>query len=245
MNWPDDYINRVICGDCVEVMLQAPDNEVDLVLTDPPYGLTANAWDKVDMAWSHLSISQANKLLCTASQPFAADLICNLREYFKHEWIWVKNRGSNFANTVREPFKEHEHVLFFASSSWCYNPQFQERTGGGKSRVKYEFHAKTASENTRSFERGPNKNMPELRIPSSVQRFNTETGLHPTQKPLALFRYLVQTYTNPGDIILDPFAGSGTTLVAAKQLGRKYIGIEINPDYCKIAEDRLRQEELF
>ena len=245
--WPDDYINKVICGDCLTVMKGIPDGAVDLVVTDPPYGITANKWDvalDLQILWSNLC-RVSTLYLITASQPFSSRLVMSASELFKHEWIWQKNRGGNFANTVREPFKEHEHVMCFASQSWTYNPQHQTRAGSGADRVKYKFTATQASENYGKFNGGPNETLPIERGPSSIQKFNTETGLHPTQKPVGLFEYLIKTYSNPGDIILDPFAGSGTTLVAAKQLGRKYIGIEINPDYCAIAEDRLRQEELF
>ena len=231
-------INTVICGDCLEVMKDWPDKCVDLVLTDPPYGVTQNKWDIdcikiINRIWDISDI-----WICNASQPFSSKLVMAHLAQFRHEWIWQKNRGSNFANTVREPFKEHEHILIFAWH-WQYNPQMEERAETGKSRVNYTFQAKTKSKNYRVFERGPNEKMPKMRVPSSIQKFNTETGLHPTQKPVALMEYLIKTYSKENDLILDPFCGSGTTCVAAKMLGRRYIGIDISEEYCQIARDRL------
>jgi site-specific DNA-methyltransferase (adenine-specific) len=158
---------------------------------------------------------------------------------FKHEWIWIKNRGSNFANTVREPMKEHEHVLVFSDGSWTYNKQMQERAENGKARVKYSFNTVTQSENYRKFTK-PQNSGTELRVPSSWQKFNTETGLHPTQKPVVLFEYLIKTYSNKGDVVLDNCIGSGTTAIAAHNLNRRWIGIELNSEYCELARKRIK-----
>ncbi len=235
--YQDDSVT-IYHGDCREILpLLEP---VDLVLTDPPYGITSNAWD-VQIAVSKM-LSSYKTVVMTASQPFAAQMICDDIERFRHEWIWVKNRGSNFANTGRQPFKEHETVLVFSDGKWTYNQQMQKRSGAGADRVKYRvaFHSK--SENYREFEGRDATQSPKERVPSSVQYFNTETsGEHPTQKPLVLFIYLTQTYSNEGETILDPFMGSGTTLRAAKDLGRKAIGIEIEERYCEIAAKRMSQ----
>jgi len=237
-------LDKIYNMDCMGGMKQIPDNYIDLVVTDLPYGITQNKWDGViplDILWAeYLRIGKENTVYSfTSSQPFSSILVMSNINMFKHEWIWMKNRGSNFANTVREPMKEHESVLVFSKGGWTYNPQMQERTGTGLSRVKYEFHAKTKSKNYCEFERGPNKNMPELRVPSSCQKFNTETGFHPTQKPVALFEYLIKTYSNEGDVVLDNCMGSGTTAVACKRLNRHYIGFEINKEYYDISLKRL------
>ena len=122
--------------------------------------------------------------------------------------------------------------------------QMQERTGTGVNRVKYRINWKSKSRNYREFSERLKQKRPNIRVPSSWQKFNTETGLHPTQKPVKLFEYLIKTYSNENNIILDPFMGSGTTAVACKQLQRNFIGFEINPEYCKIAEKRLSQQTL-
>jgi len=127
-------------GDCLERMQQIPSGSVDMVLTDPPYGTTACKWDSViplDKMWEQLKrIIKSNGVIAmTSSQPFSSALVMSNPKMFKHEWIWIKNRGSNFANTVREPMKEHEIVLVFSNGKWVYNKQMQERTGGGKALV--------------------------------------------------------------------------------------------------------------
>jgi len=175
---------------------------------------------------------------------------------FKHEWIWIKNRGSNFANTVREPFKEHEQVLIFSNGKWTYNKQMQERTGAGADRVKYDLNHRSKSENYREFEGREGVKLPEMRVPSSWQKFNTDTsGLHPTIKPLALFEYLIRTYTNENEVVLDNCAGSCTTAVACKNTNRNFICIEKEEKYYQVGLQRVenkteiinekKQTELF
>lgn len=245
---PAISVDVIIQGDCIEVMRSWPDGCVNAIITDPPYGITQNKWDNVpqlDAWWAEVWRVCSGPVVMTASQPFTAEVVMSQRESFKHEWIWQKNRGSNFANTVREPMKEHESVLVFAKSKWTYNPIRQSRTGGGLDRANYKCTFYSDSENYRKMERRERNELTEDRVPSSIQRFNTETGLHPTQKPQKLFEYLIQTYTNEGDIVCDPFGGSGTTAAAAKNTGRQYVSIEANADYCEIQEKRLMQGVLF
>jgi len=167
-------------------------------------------------------------------------LVMSKPELFKHEWIWIKNRGSNFANTVREPFKEHEHVLVFSKGKWKYNKQMQERTGAGLARVNYEFDFKSKSENYKDFEGRSEVKLPALRVPSSWQKFNTDTsGLHPTIKPVELMKYMILTYTDEGDTVLDNAMGSGTTGVACTQTKRKFVGIEKEKKYFDVAKERI------
>jgi len=160
---------------------------------------------------------------------------------FKHEWIWIKNRGSNFANTIREPMKEHESVLVFSRGGWTYNKQMQARTGGGTDRVKYGFEqdAPERTDNYGSFDYKRTASLGAERVPSSWQKFNCEVGLHPTQKPLALMEYLVRTYSNPGDIVLDNCMGSGTTGLACQNTGRNFVGIEMDETHFRTAKNRL------
>jgi site-specific DNA-methyltransferase (adenine-specific) len=176
----------------------------------------------------------------TASQPFSSALVMSNPKMFRHEWVWIKNRGSNFANTVREPMKEHEGVLVFSKGKWTYNKQMQERTGTGGDRVKYDFNHRTQTDNYNSFKGQEGVALPHLRVPSSWQKFNTATGgFHPTQKPVPLFEYLIKTYTNAGDVVLDPFAGSATTAIAAHNLNRQWICIERDDGYYEQARERI------
>lgn len=230
--------------DCLVSMGQIPDSSVDAVICDLPYGTTNNKWDTVipfDPLWSEYwrICKPSAAIVLTASQPFTSLLVSSQLKYFRHEWIWIKNRGSNFANTIREPMKEHESVLVFSKGKWTYNKQMQERTGGGVSRVKTPIKLETSSTNYRDFDRVEVKQFGEMRVPSSWQKFNTEVGLHPNQKPLLLMEYLVRTYTNKGDAVLDNTMGSGTTGVACMNTGRNFIGIEMDAEYFRKAKERL------
>ena len=237
-------------GDCLEVMKELEDDSIDLVLTDPPYGVTDCKWDSVvpfDKMWEQLNriTKQSSPIIFTAGQPFTSALVMSNPNAFRHEWIWLKNRGSNFANTVREPFKEHESVLVFCQSSgWTYNKQMQERTGGGIERTKYLVgHNDTHREGTRQFEGRDKHEIPKMRIPSSYQKFNVPAGKekvkHATQKPVKLMEYLINTYSNEGDVVLDFTMGSGTTGVACKCLNRSFIGIDIDEKYVRMTQERI------
>jgi len=232
-------------GDCLQVLDTIKSNYIDLVLTDPPYGTTACKWDAVipfEPMWKCVNavLKPTGVAVFTASQPFTSALVMSNPKQFRHEWVWIKNRGSNFANTVREPMKEHETVLVFSAGKWTYNKQMQDRTGGGLNRVAYGFNKVTESENYRKFERPPGP-QGEQRVPSSWQKFNVEVGFHPTQKPVALMEYLIRTYTNEGDTVLDFTMGSGTTGVACVNTGRRFVGIEKDPQYFQIAVDRINK----
>ncbi len=233
-------------GDCLKLMKKLPDDSIDMVLCDLPYGITQNKWDAVipfDQLWEeYRRVCKANAVIVlSASQPFSSALVMSNPKMFRHEWIWIKNRGSNFANTVREPMKEHEHILVFSKGKWTYNKQMQERTGGGLSRVQYSFENCTASSsNYREFNK-PNRNQGELRVPSSWQKFNVEVGLHPTQKPVPLLEYLIKTYTNEGEVVLDNCMGSGSTGVACINTNRIFIGMELDPHYFEIAGKRIKE----
>lgn len=246
-NYTKDYKDDnlwLMFGDCLERMKEIPHGSVDAVICDLPYGTTQNRWDSVinlEYMWATLDkVCKNTAVKCfTASQPFTSVLtVSNIKE-FKHEWIWIKNRGSNFANTVREPMKEHESVLVFSKGKWTYNKQMQERTGGGSERVKYNVKFETETNNYGKFEGKKHNKLPELRVPSSWQKFNCEVGLHPTQKPIVLMEYLIKTYTNEGDTVLDFTMGSGTTGAACKNLSRKFIGIEMDEKYFEIAQQRI------
>ena len=231
-------------GDCLELMKTIQDRSVDMVLCDLPYGTTACKWDSVipfEPLWAHYTrvIKRNGAIVLTASQPFTSAVVTSNVAAFKHEWIWQKNRGSNFASLKTNPFKEHESVLVFSSGTIRLNPILQERAASGKSRAKYDFKNEGGGEAIGVITGEGRRTIGEMRHPSSIQKFNTEVGLHPTQKPVALMEYLVKTYTNEGDVVLDNCMGSGTTGVACVNTGRKFIGIERDADYFKIAEQRI------
>jgi len=248
---------EIIQGDCLEVMKGFADKSFDLVLTDPPYGTTACSWDTVvpfDLMWEQiLRVTKDNAaIIMTASQPFTSALVMSMPKLFKCEWIWKKNAGSNFATTKYQPMKEHESVLIFSKGTPFYNQQRQERAPSGFARQKtpLTFNRKDKHESGDVYGgigvgKVEKKMISKDRCPSSVQSFARERGLHPTQKPVALMRYFIETYSKESDTILDPFLVSGTTLVAAKQLNRNAVGIEISPEYCEIARRRLEQDTLL
>lgn len=232
-------------ADCRDILPLLMPSTIDLVLTDPPYGMTANSWDNrlsPDMLAAQLR--QFTTVVMTASQPFSSLAVCADLRRFRHEWIWIKDRGSNFLNASREPMKDHESVLVFSDGGWIYNAQRQQRIGGGLERVRSSFTSRWKSENYGVGGEGGRRHGEVMRLPASWQFFKRDTGLHPTQKPLGLMTYLILTYSRPGDLVLDPFAGSGTVLRAAKNTARRAIGIEIEERYCEIAAERLSQSVL-
>lgn len=241
-------------GDFLSEIETVKDGSVDLVLCDPPYGTTAAKWDAVipfDKMWDALlRVGKENcAFVFTASQPFTSALVMSNPELFKHEWIWIKNRGSNFANTVREPMKEHESVLVFSKGKWTYNKQMQERAESGLARANYQVsHNDSERETYQKFEGRQAHDIGEMRVPSSWQKFNVCAGKekvkHPTQKPVALMEYLVKTYSNEGENVLDFTMGSGSTGVACRNLNRSFIGIEKDETYFKIAQERLNEARL-
>ena len=237
---------QLILGDCLEVMSEIPAGSVDMICTDLPYGTTQCKWDAVvpfAPLWEQYRrvLKQTGVVALTASQPFTSALIMSNVEMFKHEWVWIKNRGSNFANTVREPMKEHESVLIFSRGKWTYNKQMQERTGGGINMVGAVQKEKGGKTDNYGNFKGVDITLSKLRVPSSWQKFNCEVGLHPTQKPVGLMEYLIRTYTNDGEFVLDSCMGSGTTGIACRNLGRRFIGIEKDETIFATASKRLSE----
>jgi site-specific DNA-methyltransferase (adenine-specific) len=241
---------KLIQGDCLEVMKTIPDGSVDMVLTDPPYGTTACKWDSIipfEPMWEQLKrVTKKNgAIVMTASQPFTSALVMSNVRMFKYEWIWEKAVGSNFAVLKFQPMKEHENVLVFSEGKHNYYPIKQPRKGSGSDRLKYGNNGSKTGEATGSLNfHGftPETYDRNWRNPSSVQYFNNREkyrGLHPTQKPVALMEYLIKTYTNEGETVLDFTMGSGTTGVAAKGLNRNFIGIELDEQYFNIAKERI------
>ncbi len=247
-------LNTIIQGDCLEVMRGMEDNCVDLVLTDPPYGTTACKWDSIiplEPMWEQLKrvIKPNGAIVMTASQPFTTTLIASNMKMFKYEWIWQKAVGSNFACLKYQPMKEHENVLVFGCGTVQYYPIMQDRLGTQKGVAPDYTTTKSANAGVDVYgEISSNRDGKQYgtkRNPPSIQYFNnrihSDRGKHPTQKPVALMKYMIKTYSNEGEIVLDFTCGSGTTLVAAELMGRNYIGIEISPEYCEIARKRVQE----
>ena len=242
-------------GDCREILPQL-DVKVDLIVTDPPYGITSCSWDTViplDVMWSLIlpSVKLDAGIIFTASQPFSSALVMSNPTLFRHEWIYKKRCASNFAQASYAPMKEHESILVFGKQKVNYYPIKEQRQGSGDNRIKYKFSEATrhkSGEFVGAMSGEFDDTADKLRFPSSVQEFNNrasgDRGLHPTQKPVELFKYLIRTYSLEGETILDPFLGSGTTCYCAKKLNRYSIGIEIEEKYCEIAAKRCSQSVM-
>lgn len=235
----------IIQGDCLDVLCKIPNQSIDMIFCDLPYGTTSCNWDTIiplDKLWQHYMriIKPGRAIILTASQPFTSRLVASNLEWFKCEWIWQKNRGSNFASTKYQPMKEHESVLVFGQGKVDYYPIQEPRAAGGLSRVKYPINASnTGKREAYGNMKAINKDVGELRCPRSIQKFNTEVGLHPTQKPVTLVEYFIKTYSQEGDLILDNCAGSGTTGVAALKSLRRCLLVENQREYCEIIKKRI------
>lgn len=251
-------------GDCLEEMPKLPNLVADLVLTDLPYGLTACKWDSVipfEPMWAQLKrIAKPKAAICLfGSQPFTSALVMSNPKMFRYEWIWEKNVPSGFANARRQPMRNHEQIVIFALESPTYIPEKERRehNDASKERYKYKFNSfvKGVYPVYGGIERVPF--IPESishRYPTTIKRFDCVAAadnkrVHPTQKPVELLRYLIRTYTNEGETVLDFTMGSGSTGVACELENRNFIGIEKDADYFKIAQKRIAdvkaKEPLF
>jgi site-specific DNA-methyltransferase (adenine-specific) len=228
-------------GDCLEIMKQIPDGSVDMVLTDPPYGTTACKWDSIipfEPMWEQLKrVTKPNgAIVMTASQPFTSALVMSNPKMFKYCWVWEKTLFSNFALVKKQPTKKHEDICVFYTKQPTYNPQMES----GKP-YKDKERGRTMGVTGDALPSKKPIDNEGTRYPSSVQKFsNGNNGnVHPTQKPVALMEYLIKTYTQGGETVLDFTMGSGTTGVACKNLNRNFIGIELDPEYFRIAKERI------
>lgn len=235
-------------GDCLEIMKEIPDKSVDCIICDLPYSMTACEWDCLipfDKLWEQYKrIRKDNTpIVLFGSQPFTTMLIASNIKEFKYEWIWQKAVGSNFATVKYQPLKEHENICVFSKEVHTYNPQKENRSGNGLARLKNGYKSNgTVSEITGILTNRMGKDYDNLKFPSSIQYFNNrdkDRGIHPTQKPVALLEYLIKTYSNEGNLILDNCMGSGTTGIAAYNTNRHFIGIEKDDTYFKLAKERI------
>jgi DNA modification methylase len=244
----------LLLGDCLERMGEIPDGAVDMVLCDLPYGTTACKWDSVipfEPLWAHYwrLLKPTGAILLTAAQPFTSALVMSQPERFRDEWVWHKNSGSNFANAARQPLREHESVLVFSTGITTYNPQRRQRLNERSEKATARpIHGSSRGQHVLGLKPIVKQYDPASRNPGTVLQFDSVANagghkLHPTQKPVALMEYLIRTYTNEGDTVLDNTMGSGTTGVACANTGRKFIGIERDPTYFAIAERRIAEAQ--
>lgn len=244
-------LNKIVHGDCLEVMKEIPDKSVDMILCDLPYGTTdIKGWDKIipaDRLWEQYSriIKDDGNIVLFGSQPFTSYLIYSNPKMFRYEWIWDKTRGSNFLNANCQPMKSHENILVFAKL-----PTSPNKKGNAKyipQKEGDEFYTSKLGKRTNTFNGGEvAKVETELKgkHPKSIQTFKKDGKLHPTQKPVELCEFLIKSYTNECDIVLDNCIGSGTTAIAAINTNRNFIGIEQDWDYCNIANERINETIL-
>ena len=229
-------------GDCLDVMRDIPDGSVDMVLTDPPYGTTACKWDSVipfEPMWSQLKrITKPNgAIVLTASQPFTSALVMSNVAMFKYCWVWDKVTARGHLVAKIRPMAQHEDVIVFGKGHVTYNPQMvlMDKPQKGKSMEssRTEIMGGKTTGTSETIIRTH-------KYPKTIQTFgNRGKSLHPTQKPVALMEYMIRTYTNEGETVLDFTMGSGTTGVACKNLGRSFIGIEMDADYFSVASKRI------
>ena len=240
-------------GDCLEVMKTIKDNSIDAIITDPPYGTTACKWDSVidfELMWEQLNriIKPNGAIVLFGSEPFSSALRMSNIKNFKYDWIWDKKVSSGFLNAKKQPLKRIENIIIFYKKQPTYNPQFEKRT---ESEIK-TFKAKQScngggTENYNKYnliktKEAENKYPVNIIFKNSKEKeCNFKNRKHPTQKPVALMEYLIKTYTNENETVLDFTMGSGTTGVACKNLNRKFIGIEMDDNYFKIAEKRINK----
>lgn len=231
-------------GDCLDLMKDIPDGSVDCIITDPPYGTTDCKWDKVPdlkLFFEHVfRVLKGNGALISFSQlPFAVDLINACRKYFRYEIIWRKTMHTGFLNANKMPLRAHENILVFYRKLPVYNPQ---KTKGDPYKAKYRGGATTDLYGSQKpYEIN---NITGDRHPHDVLVFpkSHHKSLHPTQKPVELMEWLVKTYTNDGDTVLDCFMGSGSTGVACVRNNRNFIGMELQEKYFEIAKNRIEDE---
>ena len=268
-------LNRIYNEDCLEGMKRIPDKSVDMILCDLPYGTTACAWDTIipfESLWEQYErvIKENGAIVLTASQPFTSALVMSKPELFKHEWIWEKQKASNFMAAKYSPLKYHESILVFGKGRVNYNPQkykvleIEELISKTKKELEqiminreYDRFGKI---DRRKVVNDPTTNKQHLgnrvvrtrnsdtgyRNPKSVLKINKSINknIHPTQKPVPLFEYLIKTYTNEGGTVLDNCMGSGTTAIACMNTNRNYIGFELDETYHAKSLERINNHTV-
>ena len=240
-------LNTIYNEECIEGMKKIPDKSIDMILCDLPYGTTECKWDAIipfDLLWEQYErvIKDNGAIVLTAAQPFSSVLVSSNLKGFKHEWIWEKERGTGFQVAKYRPMQKHEHILVFTRKG--------KKVNYYPIKTKLEKPLKSRSARTASGSNPLAKvNNYEItytdKHPLSILKFSRDNAnrVHPTQKPVALFEYLIKTYSNEGDIILDNCMGSGTTAIASINTGRNFIGFELDEEYYKASLDRIEKHK--
>ena len=242
MTYPDDFHNKVVHGDCLEVMQNMPNQCVDMVLCDLPYGMTAPKWDErinMEKLWKEYRrvLKKNGSVLLFACQPFTTKLISSNETDFCYCWYWLKNQGTNFFHAKRMPIRKIEEICVFGKGK--YNPQITDGhmpTNSAKGCSNGKAYHGT---NKRDYEGGKT-----TRFPVNVLEFkcvDNYSRVHSSEKPVDLCEYLIKTYTDEGDLVLDNCAGSGSTGVACINTKRKFVGIELDQDFCLLANKRMEE----
>lgn len=237
---------KLFKGDCLDVMQDIPDKSIDMILCDLPYGVTHCEWDitiPFDKLWEHYNriIKDNGAILLFSQQPFTSKLVCSNLKMFRYEWIYEKTQKTGFLNARKMPLKKHENICVFYKKLPVYNPQFTK----GKPYVRKS--SIIGSKCYREAELTARVNNG-VRYPVDILRFNNANNAkkkHPTEKPVDLCEYLIKTYTNEGDLVLDNCMGSGSTGVAAINTGRNFIGIEKDKNFFEIAKNRIETAQLM
>ena len=233
-------LNKIYNEDCLEGMKRIPNKSVDMILCDLPYGTTRNKWDSIiplDLLWEQYCrvIKDNGAIVLTAQTPFDKVLGASNLKHLKYEWIWQKDAGTGFLNAKKMPLKDHENILVFYKKPPTYNPQM--RTG---------FKPYTTTKGHHGTNYGSDKGATTVsdgeRYPLTTMKFPRDSNkLHPTQKPVALFEYLIRTYTNENETVHDNVMGLGTTAIACINTNRNYIGFEMDTNYFNLANERIEQ----
>ena len=228
-------LNQIFNEDCLEWMKRIPDGSIDCIITDPPYWTTACKWDSVipfEPMWEQLKriIKPNGAIVMTASQPFTTTLIASNMKMFKYCWVWKKSKPTGHLNAKKQPLRTYEDVVVFYDSQCIYNPQGIKPTDKVVSRTNrgnYGECSKTTRQTVTNY-------------PRNIVEFPSIDGVHQTQKPVALIEYLIKTYTNEWETVLDFTIGSWTTAIACLNTNRKYIGFELDKWYFDIANERIK-----
>jgi site-specific DNA-methyltransferase (adenine-specific) len=234
-------------GDCLERMKEIPDGSVDMILTDPPYGTTACKWDSIiplESMWEQLKriIKPNGAIALFGAEPFSSLMRCSNLKQFKYDWVWQKDKATNHLNAKRMPMRRNEIISVFYKAQCLYIPQLQIKD---PKNIRPPTTKRKQADNYGAMTAESVRKIPvNMSYPNETLQFRGCFGdkgksLHPTQKPVALMEYLIKTYTNEGETVLDFACGSGTTGVAAKNLNRSFIGIELDETYFNIAKERI------
>ena len=226
---------KLLQGDCLNLMKNIPDNSVDMILCDLPYGTTQNKWDTIiplDPLWEEYKRVSKGAIVLTATQPFSSILVSSNLDMFKYQWVWVKSKITGVLNAKKMPVRKHEQVLIFAKKSIVYNAQglVAKNTITKQGGCSDNYGNRATTDYVQEFTNWP-RDVLEISSEGKTQ--------HPTQKPVALMEYLIRTYTNEGETVLDNCMGSGTTGVACVNTNRNFIGIEMDANYFNIAKNRI------